>query len=84
MKIHKVNRAVHEFLGEMFLGEFKVMSVTKTEQGQWKAMCEVYEESSFIKSIGIDSKVMDRNTYEVFLDDSLDVVGYNRTGSDIA
>jgi len=84
MQIHKVTRAVHEFLAEMFIGETKVMSINKVGAEQWKAICEVYEESSFIKSIGIKSKVMDRNIYEIMLDNSLDVISYVRTDSDIA
>ncbi len=46
--------------------------------GGWKAYVEVYEESAFIKSVGIPSKVMDRNFYEVLLNSALEVTAYAR------
>ena len=77
MQIHKVHKAVVEFLEAMFTGESNIISVTKVGQN-WEVLVEVYEESSFIKSIGLSTKVMDRNFYRLELDDQLEVISYVR------
>ncbi len=38
----------------------------------------MYEESSFIKSLGLATKVQDRNIYAIELNDNLEVVSYSR------
>ncbi len=39
---------------------------------------EIYEESSFIKSLGLSTRVQDRNIYEIKLTDNLEVNSYAR------
>ena len=46
----------------------------------WEVEAEVYEESSFIKSLGLSTRVQDRNVYVIKLSDGLEVVSYERQG----
>ena len=55
----------------------KVVKITKIPEG-WEGEVEVYEESSFIKSIGLSTKVKDRNIYRIAIDKNLDVQSYER------
>ncbi len=77
MKIKEVNQAIVAFLEELTEGNAKVVRVNKQGDG-WFGIAEVYEESSFIKSLGLDTRVMDKNTYEVELDKNLEVTGYEK------
>jgi len=76
--IEEAQKAVSEFLKKTLnVREAKVIGVKKLENG-WETEVEVYEESSFIKSIGLPTKVQDRNIYVVKLDDNLKVQSYER------
>ncbi len=76
--IAQVGKAVSEFLkATLNAKDVKVIKVTKTSEG-WETEAEVYEESSFIKALGLNTKVQDRNFYEVKLNDSLEVESYGR------
>ncbi len=59
--------------------DVKVIKTAKVSDG-WEAEAEVYEESSFIKSLGLATRVQDRNIYAVKLNDSLEVESYERKG----
>jgi len=59
--------------------DVKVTKVTKVADG-WETEAEVYEASSFIKSLGLPTKVQDRNIYVVRLNKSLDVESYELKG----
>ena len=72
--------AVVEFLKETLnVKDVKVIKTAKVSDG-WEAEAEVYEESSFIKSLGLATRVQDRNIYAVKLNDSLEVESYERKG----
>jgi len=76
--IVQVGKAVSEFLkATLNAKDVKVIKVTKVDEG-WETEAEVYEESSFIKALGLNTKVQDRNFYEVKLNDSLEVESYGR------
>jgi len=76
--IVQVGKAVSEFLkATLNAKDVKVIKVTKTTEG-WETEAEVYEESSFIKALGLSTKVQDKNFYEVKLNDSLEVGSYGR------
>lgn len=77
MTIDQVREAIRSFLEKTFGTDAKVIKITKSEDG-WIGEAEIYEESSFIKSLGLPSRVQDRNTYEVKLTDSLEVTSYAR------
>ena len=76
--IEEVRKAVVEFLKKTLgIKDVKVIKATKVADG-WETEAEVYEESSFIKSLGLPTRVQDRNIYEVKLDDKLEVQSYER------
>lgn len=78
--IEATAKAVIEFLKKALnVADVKIVRIIKAEDG-WEAEAEVYEESSFIKSLGLPTRVKDRNFYEVKLNDSLEVESYGRTG----
>ena len=63
--------AVVEFFKKTLnVKDVKVIKTIKVSDG-WEAEAEVYEESSFIKSLGLATRVQDRNIYAVKLNDSL-------------
>jgi hypothetical protein len=59
--------------------EARVIKIAKVDEG-WEADVEVYEESSFIKSLGLPTRVQDRNIYTVKLESNLEVQSYERRG----
>ena len=76
----EVGKAVSEFLKQTLnVKDVKVTKVTKADE-DWETEAEVYEESSFIKALGLSTKVQDRNFYEVKLNNSLEVESYSRKG----
>ena len=76
--IVQVGKAVSEFLkATLNAKDVKVIKVTKAAEG-WEIEAEVYEESSFIKTLGLPTRVQDRNFYEVILNDRLEVESYER------
>ena len=78
--VEEVAKAVSDFLKQTLnVKDVKVIKVTKAGEG-WETEAEVYEESSFIKALGLNTRVQDRNFYEVKLNDSLKVESYGRKG----
>jgi hypothetical protein len=76
--IEDVRKAVVEFLKKTIgVKDVKVIKASKVGNG-WETEAEVYEESSFIKSLGLPTRVQDRNVYTVRLDDNLEVQSYER------
>ena len=77
MTIDQVREAIRSFFEKTFGRDAKVIKITKSEDG-WIGEAEVYEERSFIKSLGLPSRVQDRNTYEINLSNTLEVTSYAR------
>jgi hypothetical protein len=78
VNIEKAGRAVSEFLKKTLdVKDVRVIKASKVGDG-WETEAEVYEESSFIKSLGLPTRVQDRNVYTVRLDDNLEVQSYER------
>jgi len=75
MKIEEVREVIRSFFEKTLGRDAKVIKITKSEDG-WIGEAEVYEESSFIKSLGLPSRVQDRNTYGIKLTDTLEVISY--------
>jgi len=79
--IEKAKKAVAEFLKETLnVKDVKVIKAAKVGDG-WEGEAEVYEESSFIKSLGLSTRVQDRNIYAVKLNGALEVESYERAGA---
>jgi len=75
---------VVEFLQKALdVKDVKVIGVTKVSN-QWYIEAEVYEENSFLKSLGLPTRVQDRNIYEVKLNSNLEVESYERQGHTMA
>lgn len=62
------------------LADARVVRAARGESG-WEVEVEVYEESAFIKSLGLPTRVRDRNIYLVKFDDQLSVQSYERKGT---
>jgi alcohol dehydrogenase YqhD (iron-dependent ADH family) len=78
--IEEAKSIVVEFLQKALdVKDVKVIGATKIDN-QWYIEAEVYEENSFLKSLGLPTKVQDRNIYEVRLSDNLEVESYERQG----
>jgi len=76
--IEKAGEAVSEFLKKTLnVEDVKVIKAARVGEG-WEIEAEVYEESSFIKSLGLPTRVRDRNIYAIKLDDGLGVQCYER------
>lgn len=76
--IEKTEKTVGEFLKKTLnVKDVKVIKVVKSGDG-WETEAEVYEESSFIKSLGLPTRVQDRNIYLVKLNNGLEVQSYER------
>ncbi|MDI6729738.1 MAG: hypothetical protein QMD44_12555, partial [Thermodesulfovibrionales bacterium] len=72
MEIEKVGKEIRDFFKKTLGKDSKVIKIAKTSDG-WIGEAEIYEESSFIKSLGLSTRVQDRNIYEIKLTDSLEV-----------
>lgn len=82
--IQEAKNMVVEFLQKALeVTNVKVIGATKVDN-EWHIEAEVYEESSFMKSLGLPTKVQDRNIYEVKLSDNLEVESYERQGHTMA
>jgi hypothetical protein len=78
--INDVRRVTGEFLKKTLEAkDFKMIRTSKVGEG-WEAEAEVYEESSFIKSLGLATRVRDRNIYLVKLNEGLEVESFERKG----
>lgn len=78
--IEQVGKAASEFLKKTLnVKDIRVIKAAKVMDG-WQTEAEVYEESSFIKSLGLPSRVQDRNFYTVKLNEDLEVESYERKG----
>jgi len=76
--IEDTRKAVSEFLKKTLnVKDVKVIKIARVSDG-WEAEAEVYEESSFIKSLGLPTRVQDRNIYAVKLADNLEIQSYDR------
>jgi hypothetical protein len=77
MKIEEVDKAIMDFFKKILGRDAKIIKIAKTQDG-WTGEAEIYEESSFIKSLGLPTRVQDRNIYEIKLTDNLEVISYAR------
>lgn len=79
--MEKAGKAVEDFLKKMLgVKDVTMIKVSKVGDG-WESEAEVFEASSFIKSLGLSTKVQDRNIYAVKLSGTLEVESYERKGT---
>jgi hypothetical protein len=78
--IETVSKTVAEFLQRVLgVDSLRVVAVSKTAE-IWDVEAEVFEESAFLKSLGLPSRVKDKNLYKVRLNDAMEVESYERQG----
>ena len=77
MEIEEVSKVIRDFFEKTLGRDAKIIKIIKSEDG-WIGEAEIYEESAFIKSLGLPSRVQDRNTYEINLSNTLEVTSYAR------
>jgi hypothetical protein len=76
--IEEAGKISSEFLKRTLnVKDVKIIKAGRSSDG-WETEAEVYEESSFIKSLGLPTRLHDRNIYSVKLDDHLEVQSYER------
>jgi len=76
--IMEVRKIVSDFLKKnLDVKDAKVIKISK-ENDNWVTESEVYEESSFIKALGLPTRMQDRNVYIVKLDKELEIQSYER------
>jgi hypothetical protein len=76
--IEEARKISSDFLKKTLnVNDVKVIKIAKVGDG-WEAEVEVYEESSFIKSLGLPTRVQDRNIYTIRLEGNLEVQSYER------
>jgi len=78
--IEEAREAVTIFISKALdTEEVRVIGLTKVDDG-WSTDVEVYEDSSFLRSLGLPTRVKDRNIYIVKLNDNLEVESYELQG----
>jgi len=75
MSIDKADKTISDYLKKKLGRDAKIIRLKKTESG-WIGDAEVFEDSAFIKSLGLATKVQDRNIYVISLNNEFEVVGY--------
>ena len=76
--IEEAGKISSEFLKRTLnVKDVKIIRAGRLSDG-WETEAEVYEESSFITSLGLATRLHDRNIYSVKLDDLLEVQSYER------
>jgi nickel-dependent lactate racemase len=76
--IIEAREAAAEFLKKnLKVKEAKVVKAVRAGAG-WEVEAEVYEESSFMKSLGLATKVQDKNIYALKLSESLEVESFEK------
>ena len=78
--IEKISQTIRDFVRKSLAQDSKIIGITKSNDG-WLGEAEVYEESSFIKALGLHTNVQDRHIYIIELNENLEVVSYTRKGS---
>jgi hypothetical protein len=78
--IETVSKTVTEFLQRILGADgVRVVAVNKTAD-VWDVEAEVFEESAFLKALGLPSRVKDKNLYRVRLNATMAVESYERQG----
>ena len=79
--IEQASQTTVEFLKRTLqVSEVKILGAVKSDDG-WQVEAEAFEPSSFIKALGLQTRVQDRNLYVVKLSGRLEINAYERKGS---
>lgn len=78
--IETASKTVTKFLQRVLAADgVHVVAVNRTAE-TWDVEAEVYEESAFLKALGLPSRVKDKNLYRVRLNAAMEVESYERQG----
>ncbi len=78
--LETVSKTVAEFLHRVLGADsVRVVAVNKAAE-VWDVEAEVFEESAFLKALGLPSRVKDKNLYRVKLNGAMQVESYERQG----
>ncbi len=78
--IETVSKTAAEFLQRILGADgVRVVGINKVNE-VWDVEAEVFEESAFLKALGLPSRVKDKNLYRVRLSAALEVESYERQG----
>jgi hypothetical protein len=78
--IETVSKTVTEFLQRILGADgVRVVGINKANE-IWDVEAEVFEESAFLKALGLPSRVKDKNLYRVRLNAAMEVESYERQG----
>jgi len=80
MLIDKVNKVLSDFIKARLSPQFSITSIKK-DGNNWTATADVFEDSSFIQSVGLKTNAKDKNMYAFQLDDSLELTGFEKINS---
>lgn len=81
--VNDVRKYVDKFFESFFsVKPSRYLKIAK-DGDEWQVVAELYEDSSFIKQLGINAQVKDRNTYSVILDKQLEVLSYEKITSEM-
>ena len=75
--IIKVNKAVSDYIKSEMSSEFSIASVIKSNEN-WHITAEVYEESTFLREVGIKTRAKDKNLYQFTLDEKTNIIGFEK------
>jgi hypothetical protein len=79
MDIENAGKVVCDFFARVLSKDARIVKLSRSDDG-WAGEVEVYEDSSFIKSLGLPTRVKDRNIYEFSLSNDLEVTAYSLKG----
>lgn len=75
MKVQEVIDRLSQFAKQNLGRDPKVINVRNTAEG-WRGIVQVYEENSFIKSLGLETNQQERKRYEIRMDENLEIVSF--------
>ena len=79
-RIEEASVAVADFMKKaLHVEQVRIIGVVKKD-GTWDVETEVYEDNTFLKSVGLPTKIKDRNIYIVKLSESMEVESYECEG----
>lgn len=65
---------IEEFLQPL---STRIIKLEKIDE-QWHLLAEVYEESAFIKQLGLKTEVKDRNVYRIMIGPDLEIAEFEK------
>ena len=75
MKVQQVINQLTQFAAQNLGTDPKVLNVRNTAEG-WTGIVQVFEQDSFMKSLGLDTKQQERRRYEIHLNENLEILSF--------